>query len=303
MRLRTRTTGPRVPKLLAAALDGHWSFAAAIAAGSVVLGEVVLPLTLGRLPSLHGPVAALEPVAWVVAIVFGAIALWRVGDARLSGGDEWAALLRQAGAAAAPPPGAAPAPDPPSAWTPEVLRRIEWKRLESLCCALHRERGIEVRTVPGGAHGSQDIRLYEDPAQPDRCTTVVHCKTRSKPVAVGPIRALQAAVARAQADGGVLMAPGGFSEEARAYAAARRLVLVDGPAMVDRLRQLPDAAAQRLLALATTGDWTTPSCPECGTRMVERSGTEGAFWGCPTSPDCLGTLPIDPETVAPGLSG
>jgi ssDNA-binding Zn-finger/Zn-ribbon topoisomerase 1 len=31
------------------------------------------------------------------------------------------------------------------------------------------------------------------------------------------------------------------------------------------------------------------TCPECGRRMVPRSGPHGKFWGCPAFPSCTGT--------------
>lgn len=285
---RNGTTRPKAPRLLASALDGHWSFAAAIAAGSAVVGGLVLPLTLGRSAALKPLIAALEPLWWLVAIVFGAIALWRLGDARLSGEDEWRALLRQGQADGPRPAGDLPAP---AAWTLEELRRLEPARFQAVCLALYREQGIDARCAAGGA-GDDGIRLFQDPAHPDRCTTLVHCKARGKPVGVGPIRALQAAVAREPAGSGVLVAPGGFSAEGRSHASAAGLDLVDGPALLAMIGQLPAERAQHLLALATAGDGHSPSCPECGAQMVARGDARGGFWGCATAPACGGTRPL-----------
>lgn len=56
------------------------------------------------------------------------------------------------------------------------------------------------------------------------------------------------------------------------------------------LQRLPAESNRRLLELATEGDWTTPTCPSCGTKMVARDSKRGAFWGCPTYPKCRGKL-------------
>ncbi|OVZ58324.1 DNA topoisomerase III [Pigmentiphaga sp. NML080357] len=44
-----------------------------------------------------------------------------------------------------------------------------------------------------------------------------------------------------------------------------------------------------------------PSCPQCGSRMRQRSGKSGAFWSCSRYPDCKGTQPV--EGAAAGKRG
>ncbi|MCC4119192.1 topoisomerase DNA-binding C4 zinc finger domain-containing protein, partial [Aromatoleum toluclasticum] len=40
----------------------------------------------------------------------------------------------------------------------------------------------------------------------------------------------------------------------------------------------------------------SPSCPQCGVPMRQRTGKSGAFWSCSRYPDCKGTLPVDTLT-------
>jgi len=40
----------------------------------------------------------------------------------------------------------------------------------------------------------------------------------------------------------------------------------------------------------------SPSCPQCGAPMRQRTGKNGAFWSCSRYPDCKGTLPVDTST-------
>ena len=40
----------------------------------------------------------------------------------------------------------------------------------------------------------------------------------------------------------------------------------------------------------------SPSCPQCGAPMRQRTGKSGAFWSCSRYPDCTGTLPVDSST-------
>ncbi|MCY1401700.1 DNA topoisomerase 3 [compost metagenome] len=37
----------------------------------------------------------------------------------------------------------------------------------------------------------------------------------------------------------------------------------------------------------------SPSCPQCGVPMRQRTGKSGAFWSCSRYPDCKGTLPVE----------
>jgi restriction system protein len=46
------------------------------------------------------------------------------------------------------------------------------------------------------------------------------------------------------------------------------------------IQKLPAEAQQRLLAVATEGEFTTPTSPSCGIKMVWRKSERGDFWGC-----------------------
>ncbi len=61
------------------------------------------------------------------------------------------------------------------------------------------------------------------------------------------------------------------------------------------LRQgLPEAQQQALLAFATEGDYTKPTCPSCGIKMRHVAGTNGRhdLWGCANYPRCRQKLGI-----------
>jgi DNA topoisomerase-3 len=40
----------------------------------------------------------------------------------------------------------------------------------------------------------------------------------------------------------------------------------------------------------------SPSCPQCGAPVRQRTGKSGAFWSCSRYPDCKGTLPVGAST-------
>lgn len=71
----------------------------------------------------------------------------------------------------------------------------------------------------------------------------------------------------------------------------------------EQLERLPEASRAELLAFATEGDWTTPTCPGCGAKMVARDSKRGPFWGCPNFPRCRSMLPIHAGEKSPHRHG
>jgi restriction system protein len=55
---------------------------------------------------------------------------------------------------------------------------------------------------------------------------------------------------------------------------------------------LPEVSKNKLLALAVAGDYRTPTCSQCGVKMVKRKSKRGAFWGCMNYPTCRQRLAI-----------
>ena len=63
------------------------------------------------------------------------------------------------------------------------------------------------------------------------------------------------------------------------------LKLIDGEQFIEGIADLPQEDQAELLEAAIEGDYATPSCPNCGVRMVLRKPKSGkdfnVFWGCP----------------------
>lgn len=135
------------------------------------------------------------------------------------------------------------------------------------------------------ADGGVDIRLFQDDTAPERCTAVVQCKAWSQAVGVKPVRELRG-----------VMAPNGFTDEARAFAAENRITLLDGKFFLAMLERLPEPLRQQLLDFATEGDWTTPTCPSCGVKIAARDSKRGRFWGCTHFPRCRARLQMRSAT-------
>jgi len=307
--------------LIEIALTSNWKVAATLAAASVLGGAVVIPALFGRSAMLSPLAAVLAPVAWFIAIIFAAIAALRFlmekrAAATLPGFPRSAASParpavppRQPAHARSPvapvsdkhDPPARPAvtptfPSRPDAWSLDVLDRVEWKRFEDVCCAFYREKDIRAETTALGPDGGVDIRLFQDDADPNRATSIVQCKAWNQQVGVKPVRELRGVMAHEKVAKAFFMAPNGYTDDARAFAAENRITLLDGKLILAMLQRLPADSSRRLLEFATEGDWTTPTCPKCGERMTARESKRGPFWGCTTYPKCSGKLPMRAQT-------
>jgi len=291
-RYRRRNEG-----LLDIAVRADWKVSAGLAAASIFGGVVLVPAFLGGSPVLRPIGTVFTQFAWMVAFVFAFIAVIRfVKQAPAAGAgiafQSSASTPRSAGAerpyatgrrepaesgqpATPPSPqdkawiqsvfsGARPRSPRPESWSLDVLDRVEWKRFEDLRCAFYREKGIRAETTRLGADGGIDVRLFQDDTDPTSATAIVQCKAWNRQVGVKEVRELRGVMAHEKVEKAFFMAPNGYTDDARAFATENRITPLDGKLFLAMLQRLPEDASKRLLAFATEGDWTTPTCPSCG---------------------------------------
>ena len=179
----------------------------------------------------------------------------------------------------------------PEAWSLELLSNIEWKRFEDLCAEYYREKGIRCETTPLGADGGIDLKLYQgDSGKP---TTIVQCKAWvGRLVGVKLVRELRGVMASENIEKGFFMTSSAYSQDAKEFARSNNITLIDAKLFLMMIMRLPREARDRLLSFTTKGDYTTPTCPACGIKMVRRDGSRGAFWGCKSYPRCRQILSI-----------
>jgi len=155
-----------------------------------------------------------------------------------------------------------------SAWTPELLRHLEWRRFEELCAAYFEARGLGP-------------------------SVVAHCRAWSPyPVGLKPLQELRAAMSAAGAGEGLMVSGGRFTAAAAELARKEHIELIDGTRLLAELAGLAPEKSAALLKLATTGDFLTPTCPDCAIKMTSRrsTGDGRAFWGCMNYPRCKQTF-------------
>jgi len=176
-------------------------------------------------------------------------------------------------------------------WDLHLLRALEWKRFERLCADYFREIGLRAEMQASGPDNGIDIRLYA-PGQ-RQPGILAQCKSwKTYPVGVKPVRELLGVMTSERVAEGIVATTSTFTQDAKAFAMGKNIHLIDGEGFMEKLKALDPAVQQRLLARATEGDYTTPTCPSCGKQMVMRKGTFGRpdFWGCRNYPACHTTL-------------
>lgn len=177
-------------------------------------------------------------------------------------------------------------------WSLDLLRSLEWKRFEMLCAEYFTVLGKRVDTIPHGADGGLDARVYNKNS--DVMEFAIQCKAWDSMVGIKPVRELFGVMAHESAGKGIFMTTSKFSSDAKQFAEEHKdkLFLIDGEKLLSMLLILPEEKRRELLALSTEGDYTTPSCPSCGIKMVRRTGNNSEFWGCRNFPKCRSKLKI-----------
>ncbi|WP_296226970.1 restriction endonuclease [Ralstonia sp. UBA689] len=178
----------------------------------------------------------------------------------------------------------------------DALRQMSWREFEMLVGQAFRMRGYAVtETGGGGADGGIDLQLRKGGE-----LFLVQCKQwKAYKVSVNVVRELYGVMAAQGAAGGFVVTSGVFTEDAKAFAGGKNVELIDGPALTALIKQVR-AAAPTAEASADTpagASAARPSCPRCGSAMVQRTAKKGAnagnaFWGCVAYPQCRGTREI-----------
>ncbi|WP_018607024.1 restriction endonuclease [Uliginosibacterium gangwonense] len=273
-----------------------------------------------------------QAVAWRalgVFIVGYVLPVWVLGRSSLAGSIQWATVILSYllfslmvfrfleqrdvepeeegldGSEVAPPAGALDEVLPqettpakvhrPDTWSPDLLHSLDWQRMLELCVAFFSDR---FRCKPGklGEDGSVDIRLFK--GEETLPVAIVHCRAWGEhEIGLDSLERLSALMAAEFVTKGFFMGYGGFSSQAREYAKVHSITLIDDVMFIAMLMRQPEARRQQLLDIAVQGDFTTPSCPVCGLKMLSRQNEQARYWGCRAYPRCKGVLAMRPKRV------
>ncbi len=189
-----------------------------------------------------------------------------------------------------------PSPDIsiPLAWGPKLLAQMEWRRFELLRERLWTLRGWPTRGTGYGADGGVDLLIDSANGEPG-LEAIGQCKCYgSKPVGIEPVRALWGCRDDHKVSKAVFFALSGFTDACHAFAQNKNYQLVSGEQLLAMIKELPERVQADLLAEITQGDFRTPTCANCGIKLIARkSKIKGEqFFGCANFPRCRSTLTI-----------
>jgi len=191
-----------------------------------------------------------------------------------------------------------PVSERPEALSLGLLNAIDWKLFEEVCAEYFRICGFQALTQSHGPDGGVDIRLY---AKDDmsKVENLVQCKQWSRRQ-VGPkaLRELLGVMAATGVRRGTFVTTSVFTGDALQFGHSNGIHLIDGHQLTKKLLARTPEEQQRLLDIATNGDYLTPSCPSCGAKLKQKVGNtgRGPFWTCPGFPACRYTLAIKRAT-------
>ena len=96
---------------------------------------------------------------------------------------------------------------------------------------------------------------------------------------------------------GIFITSRGYTNEALSFSLNKELDLITGDKILQMIQNLSKDEQDRLFKIIYLDDYTTPTCPSCDVKMVERvskkRGHYGSrFWGCINYPRCHQTLRV-----------
>ncbi|MGB7479004.1 MAG: restriction endonuclease [Burkholderiaceae bacterium] len=173
----------------------------------------------------------------------------------------------------------------PQEWTLELLQELEWRRFEQLCTSMFSMHGLEARHQRRGTDHGLALHLYRRGGR--ECHAIAYCKSwHARRAGVDRIRVLYELMVQERIGRGCYLTNIRYSDEAREFATGIGLHLMDGPALLARIRALPARQQRLLLQLATSGDYRRPTCAACQREMVPQPCAGGALWRCSAYPAC-----------------
>lgn len=169
---------------------------------------------------------------------------------------------------------------------------LEQSDFDLLVGELYRRKGYEVQISGGiGSDGGSDLCLRKDDE-----IVLVQCRQWGNwKVSAPSVQEFMETLGQGNANRGIFVTTGEYTDEARLLAQGQRIELVDGKL----LNKMIEDVAQPGEDLCDLGSWleafaksvtvVEPKCPFCQERMTLKRGLQGkAFWSCQTFPRCAG---------------
>jgi restriction system protein len=171
----------------------------------------------------------------------------------------------------------------------DSVGELSWRQFESLVSEAFRRKGFLVLdNIEDGPDGGVDLRLRKN----GQVVFVQFKHWKARNVGVKVVRELFGVMAAKSVKQGIVVTYGEFPSEAKAFARASSVELIDGPKltqMIDSVQQSGNMQARQQVARA---------CSRCGSEIVLRVAKKGPhsgkkFWGCSKFPACRGVASVE----------
>lgn len=168
----------------------------------------------------------------------------------------------------------------------DFLAGIDPIMLEKLCLKAFQENGYQVEGTPQTADGGVDGILYKNGKK-----IILQVKRHIKSIGEPVLRDLYGAMAHHEADSGIVISTGGFSEKAKLWASGKPIELW-GMSRIREMIYLTIPEEVLIPASFKTNELRVKKmskgnkCPYCGEPLRRRLGKHGNFWGCSGYPRC-----------------
>ncbi|MEM9478519.1 MAG: restriction endonuclease [Verrucomicrobiota bacterium] len=165
-------------------------------------------------------------------------------------------------------------------WSRELLFRLDWKLLHQLAIAMIEKGGFRAKKMKIGPSGEG---LYSVSSGRLRKPEVylAFSKWRCERVPTDEVKHLYSRILSNEIGKGVFVTAGEFTQEIVEFAHGRQLELINGEALLKTIRRMPIRDRDKLLHQTTLGEFTCPSCPSCGAKMILRKTAAPEHSGSP----------------------
>jgi restriction system protein len=164
---------------------------------------------------------------------------------------------------------------------PMVFQQLVWKVYKGL--------GWKVEETPFGRDGGVDGFVTRGSER-----LALQCKRYRADVGEPIVRDLYGAYLHHKATGAVLITTGAISGPAKEFAVGKRIQIYDGGEFISLLDQarltaslVPDSFVLRSGSIPRSLQRNrSRGCPQCGSKLILKSGKYGQFFGCARWPNC-----------------
>lgn len=172
------------------------------------------------------------------------------------------------------------------------LCELDWFQFEKLMAILYRKYGYTVHHI-GGANPDGGIDLIIEKHGVKSAVQCKHWKTWN--VGVKTVREFLGALTHSGIKNGVIIALGGFTNEAKELASNHNIQFLSGFDLKSMIKNTDIRFDPEALEILKD---KKKYCPKCGSVMVLRTSSKvinssSQFWGCSAFPKCKFTMPFE----------